>query len=120
MSQPGPHFMWSLVATLPPFFECIHLSIPAMASSPSLPPPLISPKVVEEGLKFLVLGIVLPSFLIPTAIVLFFFSTPRLRRRPAFIFNVIAIVLGLMQGVIIFLESVSREANQRSPLHEGN
>ncbi|PIL26376.1 hypothetical protein GSI_12132 [Ganoderma sinense ZZ0214-1] len=88
----------------------------AMASctSPVSPSALIIVPVtlVRTGLTFLVLGTVLSSFLIPIAVVLFFFSTPRLRRQPTFVFNVIVIVLGLMQGVIIFFEATGPMLNK--------
>nr|VWP02054.1 Uncharacterized protein [Ganoderma boninense] len=68
--------------------------------------------IVQESLKFLVLGTVLSSFLIPTAVMFFFFSTPRLRRQPIFIFNVIAIIFGLVQGVINFVNSTRPMLNE--------
>ena len=61
---------------------------------------------VEEGLPFLMLGTMFSSFLIPIAIVLFYFSTPRLRRQPVFILNILAIILGLCQGIVNFVVTV--------------
>ncbi|KAI1795244.1 hypothetical protein LXA43DRAFT_882068 [Ganoderma leucocontextum] len=53
------------------------------------------------GLKALLIATVFSSFLVPTAIVLFVFSTPVLRRRPSFILNVCAIGFGLCQGTAV-------------------
>ncbi|KAM5530900.1 hypothetical protein V8D89_015432 [Ganoderma adspersum] len=52
------------------------------------------------GLKGLLIATVFSSFLLPTAVVLFVFSTPALRRGPSFILNVCAIALGLTQGTV--------------------
>ncbi|PIL26399.1 hypothetical protein GSI_12156 [Ganoderma sinense ZZ0214-1] len=53
---------------------------------------------VVLGLKPLLIATVFSSFLLPTGVVLFVFSTPALRRRPSFILNVCAVALGLTQG----------------------
>ncbi|TBU38206.1 hypothetical protein BD309DRAFT_1012649 [Dichomitus squalens] len=70
-------------------------------------PPFVLQQTVEGGLKFLMLGTVLSSFLIPIAIMLFYFSTARLRRQPLFILNFLAILLGIAQGVLNFYSATS-------------
>ena len=60
-----------------------------------------------EGLKGLLIATVFSSFLLPTAVVLFVFSTPSGRRRPSFILNVCAIALGLTQGTVTAYVTVS-------------
>ena len=64
-------------------------------------------EAVITGLQYLLLTTVLSSFLIPTAVVLFVFSTPVLRRQPIFILNVCAIGLGLIQGMVYMYVTVS-------------
>ncbi|PIL26409.1 hypothetical protein GSI_12166 [Ganoderma sinense ZZ0214-1] len=66
------------------------------------------------ALKFLLISIVFSSFLVPTAIVLFVFSTPLLRRRTSFILNVCAIGFGLTQGSIAAYVTI-REMILRPP-----
>ena len=62
---------------------------------------------VVLGLKPLLIATVFSSFLLPTGVVLFFFSTPALRRRPSFILNVCAVALGLTQGALTAYVTVS-------------
>ena len=69
---------------------------------------------IIPSLKSLLLATVFSSFLIPTAVVLFFFSTPILRRRPTFVLNVCAIVLGLVQGMLYMYFVVSRYSSMSS------
>ena len=38
--------------------------------------------------------------LVPITVILFFFSTPALRRKPIFILNVMSILLGFTEGVL--------------------
>lgn len=59
------------------------------------------------GLKMLLITTVFSSFLVPSAVVLFVFSTPAIRRRPHFILNVCAIALGLTQGIMFIYVTVS-------------
>ncbi|KAI9061930.1 hypothetical protein FKP32DRAFT_1575076 [Trametes sanguinea] len=67
-----------------------------------LPPPGVNyVAVIEPSLNFLLIGTVWSSFLVPVGIALFFFSTKSMRRRPVFIMNVVAILLGLTEGAII-------------------
>ena len=73
----------------------------------SLPPGLVPPSLVQEELKWLLLETIYSAFLVPIAVVLFFFSTPHLRRQPTFILNVCAIALGIAQGAIGIANSVS-------------
>ena len=72
---------------------------------------------IIPSLKSLLLATVFSSFLIPTAVVLFFFSTPILRRRPTFVLNVCAIVLGLVQGMLYMYFVVSRYSSTSSFLY---
>ncbi|KAI0713046.1 hypothetical protein C8T65DRAFT_739099 [Cerioporus squamosus] len=55
----------------------------------------------EEGLRLLLIGAVWSSFLIPVVILLFYFSDSPVRRRPIFLFNILSIILGLVEGAVI-------------------
>ncbi|KAL7278442.1 hypothetical protein ACG7TL_007439 [Trametes sanguinea] len=76
-------------------------TVPTSANVPIPPPGLNYVAVIEPSLDFLLIGTVWSSFLIPVGIALFFFSTKSMRRRPVFIMNVVAILLGLTEGAII-------------------
>ncbi|TBU23757.1 hypothetical protein BD311DRAFT_810462 [Dichomitus squalens] len=73
----------------------------------ALPPGLVPLSLVQEELKWLLLETIYSAFLVPIAVVLFFFSTPHLRRQPTFILNVCAIALGIAQGGIGIANSVN-------------
>ncbi|KAI1787117.1 hypothetical protein LXA43DRAFT_1098606 [Ganoderma leucocontextum] len=68
---------------------------------------LVPVAAVIPCLKMLLISTIFSSSLIPTAVVLFVFSTPALRRRPNFILNLCAIVLGLTQGVIYIYVTIN-------------
>lgn len=72
----------------------------------SLPPGFVPLPLVREELKWLLLETTYSAFLVPIAVVLFFFSTPQLRRQPVFILNVCAIGLGIAQGITGIYNSV--------------
>ncbi|KAJ6593198.1 hypothetical protein B0H19DRAFT_920797, partial [Mycena capillaripes] len=55
---------------------------------------------IKPSLSLLMVGTVWSSMLIPLLVVLLFFSTPFLRRQPIFIMNVIAVLMGLVIGII--------------------
>lgn len=105
----------------PPLSSCIVSMNSAQAVSgpaPSLPPGLVPLPLVQEELKWLLLETIYAAFLVPIAVVLFFFSTPQLRRRPIFFLNVCALALGIGQGIIgisnsvrAFSPSTSRHSN---------
>ena len=79
-----------------------------VAAENCFPPGGVVPVVaLIEGLKGLLIATVFSSFLLPTCVVLFVFSTPSSRRRPSFILNVCAIVLGLTQGTVTAYVTVS-------------
>ncbi|KAI1795277.1 hypothetical protein LXA43DRAFT_1108278 [Ganoderma leucocontextum] len=70
-------------------------------SAPTAPPGGIS--TVASAVDMLIVGTFFPALLVPIAAVLFFFSTPKLRPRPLFILNVLAIVFALgLGGIIIY------------------
>ncbi|KAM5530906.1 hypothetical protein V8D89_015438 [Ganoderma adspersum] len=75
--------------------------------APSLPPGPVPLPLVQEELKWLLLETIYAAFLVPIAVVLFFFSTPQLRRRPIFFLNVCALALGIGQGIIGISNSVN-------------
>ena len=96
---------------------CVSMSSTA---SPLLPPGLVPLPLVQEELKWLLLETVYSAFLIPIAVVLFFFSTPQLRRRPIFLLNVCALALGIGQGIIGISNSVSLSFIDRQCLLHSN
>ncbi|KAI1795253.1 hypothetical protein LXA43DRAFT_1090903 [Ganoderma leucocontextum] len=79
----------------------------ASQAIPSLPPGLVPLPLVQEELKWLLLETIYSAFLVPIALVLFFWSTPQLRRRPIFLLNVCALALGIGQGIIGISNSVN-------------
>ena len=59
---------------------------------------------LKGGLTLLVVTTAFASFLIPAAILLFFFAPIRIWRSPLFIFNVLSIALGLtLQTLYIYV-----------------
>lgn len=68
----------------------------------SLPPPegLAYIAAIRPSLNLLMIGTVWTAVLVPIAIALLLFSTSELRRKPIFIFNLIAILLGIAEGVL--------------------
>ncbi|KAI1787115.1 hypothetical protein LXA43DRAFT_896767 [Ganoderma leucocontextum] len=59
---------------------------------------------LKGGLTLLVVSTVFASFLIPTTVLLFFFTPVRIWRTPLFIFNVLSIVLGLtLQTLYVYV-----------------
>ncbi|KAI0655750.1 hypothetical protein C8Q70DRAFT_923124 [Cubamyces menziesii] len=75
-----------------------------MASIPSaftLPPPGTNyVAAIEPSLNLLLLDTILSSFLVPTTMILLYFSTSATRRTPVFIMNILSITLALALGVI--------------------
>ena len=85
----------------------------AMSSTPDFPlqslppiPPSIH-KLLAGNVNLLVVETVFPTLLVPITIGLFVFSTPKLRRKPVFILNIVAMVLGLVLGGISIYTQVS-------------
>lgn len=72
----------------------------ANQTTPALAPPG-GISTVASAIDMLIVGTFFPALLVPIAAVLFFFSTPKLRRRPLFILNVLAIAFALGLGAII-------------------
>ena len=82
------------------------MSTNSSANIQVLPLAVVPLALVQEELKWLLLETIYSAFLVPIAVILFFFSTKQLRRRPTFILNVCAIVLGIAQGIIGIYNSV--------------
>ena len=76
-----------------------------MQSLPPLPPSIH--KLLAGNVNLLVVETVFPTLLVPITIGLFVFSTPKLRRKPVFILNIVAMVLGLVLGGISIYTQVS-------------
>ena len=74
------------------------------ASLPPIPPAIQA--LLSANVNLLVVDTVFPTLLVPIAIGLFLFSTPELRRKPIFILNVVAILLGLIFGSIAIYSQV--------------
>ncbi|KAF7303031.1 hypothetical protein MKEN_01266400 [Mycena kentingensis (nom. inval.)] len=55
---------------------------------------------IPPSLNLLVIGTVWVSFLLPLLGLLFFFSSPTLRRRPIFLMNLSVVLLGIIIGVL--------------------
>ncbi|KII90344.1 hypothetical protein PLICRDRAFT_38849 [Plicaturopsis crispa FD-325 SS-3] len=72
-------------------------------SSEVLPPPpagLNYTAVIGPSLSFLLLGTVFSSLLISIFIALLFFSDSKSRKRPIFVLNVLAVLLGVAEGAV--------------------
>ncbi|PFH45063.1 hypothetical protein AMATHDRAFT_132447, partial [Amanita thiersii Skay4041] len=71
------------------------------------PPGLNYLQVVNPFLSILMTELVGTSILLPLLVILFFFSTKQLRRKPIFILNVISILLGMSMGITGIWDMVS-------------
>ena len=87
-------------------------------ATPAEPLKLIPVFAIIPGLKMLLIAAIFSSFLVPSAVVLFVFSTPALRRRPHFILNLCAIALGLTEGVMFIYVTVSKASILVTPHSE--
>ena len=76
------------------------MSSPSFISPPPPPPGLNYIAIIKPSLTFLVIGCICTAMLVPITVILFFFSTPSLRRKPIFILNVMSILLGFTEGVL--------------------
>ncbi|KAI0324812.1 hypothetical protein GY45DRAFT_1375242 [Cubamyces sp. BRFM 1775] len=72
----------------------------APTSFPPPPPGLNYVAAIEPSLIILLIDVTFSTFLVPTLIVMFYFSTRTTRRKPVFIMNVISIVLALALAAI--------------------
>ncbi|PIL26378.1 hypothetical protein GSI_12134 [Ganoderma sinense ZZ0214-1] len=66
----------------------------------AIPPLAQALPEMRDGLNLLVVGTVFASFLIPVAVLLFFFTPVTIWRSPLFVLNVLAIILGLALQII--------------------
>ncbi|KAJ8078450.1 hypothetical protein PM082_012732 [Marasmius tenuissimus] len=57
-------------------------------------------EAITPSLNLLIIGAVWSAALVPLLILLFFWSTPSLRRSPIFLMNVFAVIMGLVVGVL--------------------
>ncbi|KAL0061116.1 hypothetical protein AAF712_012110 [Marasmius tenuissimus] len=57
-------------------------------------------EAIKPSLNLLIIGAVWSAALVPLLILLFFWSTPSLRRSPIFLMNVFAVIMGLVVGVL--------------------
>ena len=73
----------------------------------AIPPLAQALPEMRDGLNLLVVGTVFASFLVPVAILLFFFTPFTIWRSPLFILNVLAIILGLVLQIIYIYVIVS-------------
>ena len=64
------------------------------------PPGLNYVAAIGPSLTFLLISTICTSMLVPITVVLFLFSTPALRRRPIFIFNVLSLAGGFGMGIL--------------------
>ncbi|KAI0753771.1 hypothetical protein C8Q74DRAFT_1211121 [Fomes fomentarius] len=69
-------------------------------TSPSPPPGFVHAAVITPCVTLALIGTACSSALIPIAVVLFYFSTAKSRRRPLFILNTLMIILGLVLGCL--------------------
>ncbi|KAF4585131.1 hypothetical protein EYR40_001968 [Pleurotus pulmonarius] len=95
-----------------------------MPSVPEAFPPALTPTVtafygLQSWLTYALIGSCFSSLLIPVLIALFFFSTSDIRGRPIFILNVMALLLGIGEGVVLVVLQIQNilwpVANSTSP-----
>ncbi|KAF7351319.1 hypothetical protein MSAN_01563400 [Mycena sanguinolenta] len=84
---------------------------------PPPPPGLNYIAAIKPSVTLLMIGTVWCSMLIPLLVILFAFSSPSLRRRPLFILNVIAVLIGIVLGIAnAYLEVVTSMLSPLTPL----
>jgi hypothetical protein len=76
------------------------LSSPSYWQLPPPPPGLNYLGIIRHSLPFILINAVFAAILIPIFIALLFFSTPRSRRTLIFHFNVVAVILGIGEGIL--------------------
>lgn len=95
-----------------------------MSSGPDSFPPALTPTVtdfygLQSWITYALIGSCFSSLLVPVLIALFFFSTSDIRGRPIFILNVMALLLGIGEGVVLVVLQIqnilSPVANSTSP-----
>lgn len=87
------------------------MSVVANITSPSIIVPLPPPgtnwlAVIDSALVFLMIGATMGAVTVAMLLALLFFSTANLRRKPVFILNVVALLLGITGAVINIYEEV--------------
>ena len=75
--------------------------MPILELPPNPPPGLNYIAAIKPSLNFILIVAPLGSLLVPTVAVLLFFSTPTSRKRPIFILNLCACLLGLADAFLI-------------------
>ena len=75
-------------------------------SSPIPPQDIDPPSAIQEPLIILIIVACDSGILIPVLILLFFFSTPSLRRKPVFILNVVSVMFGIGVGCMTIFQAV--------------
>ncbi|PFH46140.1 hypothetical protein AMATHDRAFT_156171 [Amanita thiersii Skay4041] len=78
------------------------------------PPGLNYISVVQPSLGILMVALTGTAVLFPLLVILFFFSTKSLRRKPIFVMNVISIILGLTLGIsftFIMYQAITNPSN---------
>ncbi|KII92794.1 hypothetical protein PLICRDRAFT_696089 [Plicaturopsis crispa FD-325 SS-3] len=77
-----------------------------MSSSRAALPPFVPPPgtnflvVIDSAVNFLLIGATMGSVLLAMLLALLFFSTKAIRRKPIFVLNVIAVLLGILQAIV--------------------
>ncbi|KAL4258150.1 hypothetical protein AB1N83_010750 [Pleurotus pulmonarius] len=71
-------------------------------------PPIVTLYIdnISPYLNFIMIGTAWASSLIPLFVILFYFSTPALRRQPIFIMNVLSVTMGIVLGLNIAAISI--------------
>ncbi|TFY53384.1 hypothetical protein EVG20_g10140 [Dentipellis fragilis] len=92
MMNTSMYTMTSTVQTIP---------APAAVSALFPPPGTNFLAALKPAIIFLMIGTTMGSILVAMLLALLFFSTRDLRRKPIFIFNILAILLGIAAGFIL-------------------
>lgn len=61
---------------------------------------------ISPFINFIMIGIAWSAALVPLLVMLFYFSTPSLRRQPIFIMNAVSVAMGIALGFDIAAISV--------------
>ncbi|KAF9262882.1 hypothetical protein L218DRAFT_944864 [Marasmius fiardii PR-910] len=71
-----------------------------MAPTPVNDPVQAFVAVITPSLRLLIIGTAWAAALVPLLVLLFWMSTPAIRRQPIFIMNVLAVTMGIVIGII--------------------
>lgn len=91
--------------------------MPSPIAQPALTPLILPPALQAElgsVVDLLIVETVFPTLLIPITLYLFASTTPEVRKKPVFLLNIVAIILGLVHGGVCIASLVSSAVRRPS------